>query len=315
MSIRLTDSVINNTILQSMLSNQSSLTKLSTEISSDSKISVASDDPLSASTILQTNTALDKNTTYTNAVSSAQSELTTTDTSLVNLVNIITKAKSLATQAANGTNSTIDLAAIGDQITQLISEVKDIGNTKIGNKYIFGGVNTATAPFTDATGGGIQYNGTPSTSNYQRNVNIGDGVSVTINLAGDSIFGQSWTDNTTTPPTTNQSGLLGDLESLNTNLQSATPNYSVISSSIDSLSSDLNTVTSAQANIGGIENRLTMAQSALTSNKTSLTSIKSNAQNADLTTLISEYEQQSTAYQAALKVGSTIASISILSYL
>ena len=101
MSIRLTDSVINNTILQSMLSNQSSLTKLSTEISSDSKISVASDDPLSASTILQTNTALDKNTTYTNAVSSAQSELTTTDTSLVNLVNIITKAKSLATQAAN----------------------------------------------------------------------------------------------------------------------------------------------------------------------------------------------------------------------
>lgn len=313
MEIRLSDNMINNSLLQSMLSSQSSLANLSTEISSDSAVNVASDNPLAAASILQTNTALDKNNTYTNAVNSAQSELTTTDSSLTSLVKIITSAKSLATQAANGTNSAIDLAAIGDQISQLISEVQDIGNTQVGNKYIFGGVNTATAPFTDASGGGIQYNGTPSTGNYQRNVEIGDGISVTINLAGDSIFGNSNT--VVGPPTVNPSGLLGDLQSLSQNLKSATPNTSAISASIDSLGTDLSTVESAQGTIGGIENRLTMVQSALSNNKISLTSIKSNSQDADLTTLISNYESQSTAYQASLQVASSMGKISLLNYL
>ena len=315
MEIRLSDKMINNSILQSMLSNQSSLTKLSNEISSDKKVNVASDDPLAALSILQTNTAIDKNSNYTTAVTNAQSELKTTDSSLTNLVDIITKAKSLATQAANGTNSTINLAAISDQITQLIGEVQDIGNTKIGNKYIFGGINTATPPFASATGGGIQYNGTPSTSNYARSVDIGDGVSVTINLAGDSILGQSWTDNSSGSPVDHKYGLLNDLETLNANLKSATPNFTTISSSIDSLSTDLNTVAGAQATIGGIENRLTMTQSTLSSSATTLASIKSNAQDADLTTIISQYQAQTTAYQASLKVGASINNISLLNYM
>jgi flagellar hook-associated protein 3 FlgL len=73
--------------------------------------------------------------------------------------SIITTVKEKVTQAASDTNNASDKQSIGTLVSQLKDELVQLGNSSIGDKYLFAGYNSTTAPFVEDAKGNVKYNG------------------------------------------------------------------------------------------------------------------------------------------------------------
>lgn len=306
--MRLTSKLLNDNVINNLFTNRSKLNELNEQLSTGKKISKPSQDPNAAINILSSKTAIEQIDRYTTNIGNAQSELDITDESILSAVDVVQRAKTLATEASNATNGSTELEAINSEIEQLISEIKDIANTKFGSKYIFGGLVTEEPPYALETNGDTVYNGTPSTGNYQRKVEISENITVDTNIAGDSIFGQYVTGDST-----KQYGLLNTLTKLSQSLESS--DFDGIRASLDSLDTDLDTLLNTQASVGGTLSRLEMTKTKLENDNITFTKFRSNAEDIDMAKVISDINYQETALQASLQVGANAVQSSLLDYM
>jgi len=218
---------------------------------------------------------------------------------------------------ANASSGPNELAAINTEIKQILAQVKDLGNTKYGNIYIFGGNVTQDAPFQSPADGQIQYMGTTSDGDYQRKVEVSKGVTVDLNVSGDALFGQYYQDpnSTTTPPTMIGNGLLNTLSTLSAALSADPPDYKNIRSKSDDLDNDLSTLLDAQAKLGGTQSRLNLTKSKIGDDQVTYTKNKSGVEDIDMAKSISDMSFQQSALQASLAVGAQVLQTSLLQYL
>jgi flagellar hook-associated protein 3 FlgL len=308
--MRLTTKLLNDNVVNNLYMNRAKLDDLNEQLATGKKITKPSEDPNSAINIMSAKTSNDQIERYMSNVDEANSELSMADQTITQTVDIIQRAKELATEASNATSGSTGLASINAEIEQLIQQVKSIANTKYGSKYIYGGQVTETPPYSQSTNGDIVYNGTPSDGNYQRKIEIGENITIDTNVAGDSIFGQYVAGDST-----KQSGLIGTLTNLSNNLKAATPNYDDIRSNLDNLDKDLNNFLSVQATVGGTMSRLTMTKSKLEDDSLTFQKVRTDAEGVDLSKVISDISYQETTLQASLKVGAKITQYSIMDYM
>jgi flagellar hook-associated protein 3 FlgL len=312
---RMTNRLMSDNVINTLLTNRSKLNEIQEQISSGKKVSKPSDDPSGAITILSDNDNLLQIEQYLKNIDSANSELDVASQSISSAVDVVQRAKELTVQAANTTNGSSELSSINDEIKQLIDQIKDLGNTKFGNIYIFGGCVTQDAPFQSPSDGQVQYTGTPSSGNYQRKIEVSNGVTVDLNISGDALFGQYYEDDSTSPPTVVGNGLLNTLTTLSQALSADPPDYNNIRSKTDDLDNDLSTLTDAQAKLGGTQSRLDITKSKLEDDQTTYTKGKSSVEDIDLAKSISDMSFQQSALQASLSVGAQVLQSSLLEYL
>lgn len=319
---RITNRYTSESVVNNLLSNRSKLVDLQTQISSGKRISKPSDDVLAGISVVSTNNSLGKIDNYLKNIENAQGEIYTTENVLLTTIDSIHKTRELTLQGLNDTSGPEELAVINAQIKQIIEQVKDLGNTKYGTKYIFGGLQTEPTPFTSPATGEIQYNGSLST-NYERKIEISDGVTVPVNLSGDQVFGEYHTymgdhDNDPMTPDTLEldgQGLLKTLISLSNELGATPADKDVIRQQLANLDTDLQTVLNAQAQMGSLSSRLEMTKTNLQDDQLNLTKIKSGAEDIDMAKTISELQFQQTALQASLQVSAQIIQPSLLNYM
>jgi len=312
---RISDVATQNSMIQNMLTNQTKVNSLEQEVSSGLAVTQPSDNPEATVGILNCTNALNDISTYSTNITSATSELNVTNSAVSGIVNVITQAQEVAEQASNATNGTTQLKAMSDQIGQLLSEATGLGNTSFEGKYVFGGVVTGTPPYTTGSTTGIQYTGTPSTDPYQRNVQIGDGVTATINTTGDQLLGQYYQTSPGPPAVYTGSGLIQTLSVLQNQLNASPPDYTAISSSLSSLNTNATSVETIQANLGATTAKLNMTQNQLSNNKISYTQMQSNLQDVDMAQAVSNLSFQETALQTSLEVTAKISQLSLLNYM
>jgi len=308
--MRLTTKLLNDNVINNLYMNRSKLNDLNEELATGKKISKPSDDPNAAINVMSAKTTNDQIERYIDNIETASSELDMADQSISQIADVISRAKELATEASNATSGSTQLDAINSEIEQLIQQVKDIANTKFGSKYIFGGQVTDTPPYTQSDNGDIVYNGTPSTENYQRKMEISENITVDVNVAGDNIFGQYISSDST-----KQTGLIGTLTKLSNNLSASSPNYDDIRSSLDELDDNLNSFLSVQSTVGGTVSRLDMTKSKLEDDSLTFEKFRTDAEGIDLAKVISDISYQETTLEASLKVGAKISQYSILDYM
>ncbi|HLX37452.1 MAG TPA: hypothetical protein VKR29_06600, partial [Candidatus Binataceae bacterium] len=87
--------------------------------------------------------------------------LTTADNSLSEVGNWLNSAISIATQGADGSVSTTQMSTLAAQVQSILQQVIGAGNTQYNGQYVFGGSQTASAPY-DPSG---NYTG-DSTANF-----------------------------------------------------------------------------------------------------------------------------------------------------
>lgn len=144
------------------------------------RLARSSDDPVAAARLrglarAENFSAIDK----TNA-NRAAADLTLTDSALGDFAAFVTRARELATQAANGTLTPAQRAGIGNELQQIRSNLLSLANSRDSAGHaLFGGDTTGQAYTLNAAGSPV-YAGTASAGELP----LGDGLSVTRGLTG-----------------------------------------------------------------------------------------------------------------------------------
>lgn len=278
------------------------------QLSSFKEISKSSDNPLLASKIMDLNNSVAQNSMYSTTISDALSWSQVQDSALSSVSNSLSRIRTLVQSSATATSGTDEVAANKDEIQQSISELVDTLNTNFDGRYIFGGENTTTVPFEvqknsagDITG--LKYNGT--SQNLSRE--ISNGVSVDLLANGNTLMNET---GTSTQPQNLGTYFNSLITALNSNDKTALSGN--LLQGIDNYSENFVTV---RSQVGALENRLTAAQSRNTTEKTNLTEELSNKQDVDVAQKYMEYQNQMTAYQATLAMGTKIMQTSVLNYM
>ena len=313
--MRITTNMQNQNIMSSMLSNQSDIAKLQTQLATGNKVNSASDSPSSIPAIMDANTVLNKIDIYKNNITYLNGEIEVAEGTLGQVTEYIQRLKDLTLEAANGTNSSEQLKLINDEVKQIKEQIVSLANTKYQDSYIFSGNRTGTTAYTINDDGSIVYNGTPSTADYSREYSIADNVNVSINVAGDSAFGYSNLKSAGPPAVYEGQGLLHIVNGLTMLLEENTPNYDAIRSQLDGLDEAQNTILAARTELGGAQSRLNMTEEQHENSKITYKSIQANLQEIDVAQIVTDLSTKQVALQASLYAGSQVMNISIMDYL
>src|SRR5271154_3027118 len=154
---------IDSTIAQNNLSgSQALLTQSLTRLSSGLRINSAADDAAGLAISQQFTTQVNGTNQAINNANDAVSESQTAAGALTTIVNNLQSIRTLAVEAANGSNSASDRQALDQQVQQQIAEI-----TQIASQTSFNGLQVL--------------NGSSGVQTYQVGANVGNTIS--INLA------------------------------------------------------------------------------------------------------------------------------------
>ncbi|WP_088041560.1 flagellar hook-associated protein FlgL [Bacillus sp. EAC] len=303
--MRVTQTMISNNMLRSLGSSYSKLDKYNEQLSTGKKISRPSDDPVIAMKGVYYRSDVTQVEQYKRNLSEGYTWTESSDDALDKVTQALQRMRELAVNGSSETNSVESRQALAAEVKQLITHLGSIGNTQVGDKYIFNGLDTTQQPInmtvtTSAVDGQITLSGTfPTSTTYNPfQVEVSRGVSVAVNTDPNNIFDQT---------------TLNQLVSLHNGLQ--TNNTAAIDNAIGDLDKVLNSVLTARTKIGATENRIEMIDDRLGSQEIIANRIMSDNEDADIEKVITDLKTQESVHNAALGVGARIIQPTLLDFL
>jgi flagellar hook-associated protein 3 FlgL len=134
--------MLNNTMLLNIMNNKTALSKYETQLSTGKKITKPSEDPIVAVRALRLRASVSEITQYKSNVDDANSWMTVTEKSMVNVNDILKRARGLTIQLSNGALGTTDMEKIVAELSELKNQVLQEGNTNYGGRFVFSGLKT-----------------------------------------------------------------------------------------------------------------------------------------------------------------------------
>jgi flagellar hook-associated protein 3 FlgL len=231
-------------------------------------------------------------TTMLNTVQSASSVLSS-------VVSSLTQAVSLGTEGANGTTSASNAQALANQVQGILASVVSEANTSFAGSYLFGGTESGKAPYTadSSSPTGYTYNG----NNDTNSVEVGDNLSVQVNLPGSQVFSNS------------RNSVIGALSSLVTALQSGST--SSISSATSAVTSAIGFLGQQQAFYSSAQGQLSAQETTLQQDTVTLTTQATNLVGVNEATAATELSQAETDNSAVLAAAAKVLPDTLLNYL
>ena len=123
------------------------MAKYNNQMSTGKKVNKPSDDPAGGATILSMRTVIADLTQYNKDVALADDWLKTTESVLQQMKLAVERADVLAEQMATDTYTAENMMTAAEEVSQLFESLINMGNTRIGERYIFAGQSTDTQPF------------------------------------------------------------------------------------------------------------------------------------------------------------------------
>lgn len=178
--MRVTPITIANDIIDNLENTYQNIQSLDRQLSSGKRINQPSDDPAGTAYAVDMQATSDWNKQDQSSSQTALNWLQTTSSALQQLSDVAARARTLAVQGANDTNTATDRSGIAQEVSQLIQQVVQIGNTTYGSSAIFAGTQVTTTPF-NAQGG---YAGDTGAISHQ----LGPGYTMRVNADPTAIF-------------------------------------------------------------------------------------------------------------------------------
>jgi flagellar hook-associated protein 3 FlgL len=299
--MRIATSTLYSNATTAMTALQSQADTLSTQISTGSKISKASDDPLASArlALLSKNTA--NNKAWTANISLAQTLVAQSDSTLESVQTQMTRAQELAVQANSGTLSDANKQSIATELQGILASLGSLANTKDARgQPLFGGSGSESAVAVASDGSvSITATGNPSS------IPIGDGSSIQATDSAAKVFGG----------VTTAGGGTSDVFSIVSNLISAVQSGGDIGSAATDLTAAAQQITDTRASLGARGNRLDMEATAMTSTATSNEALRSSLEDTDVTAAVSELQKTMTILSATQASFTKLTSLSLFTYL
>lgn len=183
---------------------QSAIAKTQNQLSTNTRVITAADDPIAAARALEVTQSASINTQFGTNRQNARASLSQVELALQGTTGLIQDVQDLATNAGNGGLSATDRASLATELQGRLDDLLGLANSSDGaGGYLFSGFRSTTVPFTQ-TATGAQYNGDQG----QRQLQVGSSRQVPISDSGSSVFENNATGNGTfkTTQSTNVNG-------------------------------------------------------------------------------------------------------------
>ncbi|MEW6266672.1 MAG: flagellar hook-associated protein FlgL [Thermodesulfobacteriota bacterium] len=125
------------------------LAKLTNQLASGKKVNKPSDDPSGGAAIMSMRTVLADVAQYNKNVALADDWLKTTESVLQSMKDTIQQATILCEQMSTDTYTDQNMDVAADEVSKLFEALVKLGNSRIGDRYIFAGQKTTTQPFSN----------------------------------------------------------------------------------------------------------------------------------------------------------------------
>jgi flagellar hook-associated protein 3 FlgL len=287
-----------------MTALRSQADKLQAQISSQGRLTKSSDDPVAASRLRNLARADSLSKIDTANAGRATADLTLADSTMSDITAAIAQAKVLATQAASGTLTSDQRAAIGKELAAIHGTIVGLANTRDSNgNALFGGENATTAYTLDASGNAV-YAGTARTGELP----LGDGQTVTRSMTGPEFLNF----NVNGQPT----DLMATIKTLSDALQGGVADPAgAARGALDALSSGLDAVSTGQTVIGTRLSWIDLTTERRTNMSESRASEEYDVGGVDMASSLARLQELSVVLQASQASFTKMSSLSLFNQL
>ena len=301
--------VTNQTILRSSVSrlqqNLQGIERAREDISSGLRLRRMSQDPIAGSDVVRVGSSMRAIDQFRRNIRIGTAKLDTEEQALNNLTNVLGRGLELAIAQASSTATADTRLAVKAEVDSLIGYVVTLGNTRLGDEYLFGGTRAGEAPFRAPPAAGGDFRalldplGNPVDPSGGIPIEIGDGRFLTPNHTGAEVFLD-----------TNALASLYELsEALGAN------DVPGITASIDALRESVSSVQTVVGRAGARANELLVAEETLGNLELTLQSFRSELRDTEIDKAMVELVGRQTLYQAAMSATSRVLGLSLANYL
>ncbi len=292
---RVTQSTLARDLQTGLARLQRQLATTQEEITSEKRLLAPSDDPTGTARLERLRAEQSELTSFQRGVGFATATLSATDGALEQVDAVLTRAREIATQHANGFTTPAARQAASEEVEELERELLDLGNTTVAGRYIFGGLQSGTAPFQGFDTPGF----TPATAYVGPtdpfSIAIGRDHVVEISTPGSDVFNAAL-------------AAVDDLRQTLAAGNAPTTNLSAIETAADGVRQE-------RASVGARAARLTARDQEIGAQLVEAQKLLSDTEDTDLTQSASTLVQLQNALQATLAAGTRLLQTSILDYL
>jgi flagellar hook-associated protein 3 FlgL len=316
MPFRISDANIFNDAMRSLKLNRFYLSQLQSQVASGRRINSVADDPGDATRILnlrRTTAQLDQ---FGRNLDSAEASLSNTDASLSTLTDVFTRLRELAVSADVEEDQ---FENINSEVEQLFDEVLRLANTRLGDRFLYGGLVTDAAPYVkggDFVDGVVGVFPTINPANPQSGygaieVQIGGASRIQTNVEGAELFlGDTDGDGV---PDGGRVNLFDVVREFRNRLEDPTTGAPADMTGL--MDQALDQILEIRGDVGGRLNRIEVTKAQYASLDLSLERERSSIEDIDYAETITELQKAENAYQAALGVTARVIQPSLLNFL
>ena len=298
--MRVANKTLYDSAIRSLTRASSDMIDANEAVSTSKKINDLSDDPVGLVSVLDLRSSISDLGQMERNISMGESWLNASESALTQLNDIITSTKELTVSMSSANVGSSERLNNANLVQGYLEEVISLANSSSGGRYIFGGTNTDTIPFTlDATGSTVTYSGNSTAFS----INIGKDTVIDVGQDGKDIFGENWDD----------SNIFKTFIDLKTSLENN--DITGIQTAMSNLDDHLQSVNGDVSEIAGKSIRLDVKSTMVADLELTNTERISNLEDADLAEAVITLKSKELAYQAALSSSAKIMEMSLVNFL
>ncbi|ARJ39784.1 flagellar biosynthesis protein FlgL [Sporosarcina ureae] len=290
--MRVTQSMLSQNMLRNLSSSYNNMGKLQEQLNTGKKVNRPSDDPVVVMKGMGYGMQVNKVEQYQKNMGEVNNWLDSSDDALDGVGQVLHRMKELATNAANtGTMGENERKAIETEMNQLREHVRDLANTKVGDKHIFSGNMTDQPLFNKDTG--KFEDGKSFSANVE--IEVFDGINLRVSTDVNKMFKEI-------------DDMFGEVEGM----IATGEGFSGLITSIDS---KLDTVLSKRADIGARSNRAELMKNRLEMQEGAAKKQRSQNEDVNFEKTITDLITAESIHRATLSVGARIMQPSLMDFL
>lgn len=171
--------------LNSIMDNQSQVSKTQQQVSTGRRVLTPADDPIAATKILQLQQDSALREQFGKNMTGAKGRLALEETQMAGITENLDRLKELTIKAGDGAVNKSDRQAIAFEVNVILEATVDLMNSKdAGGEYLFGGFKGGTQPFQKNENGRYDYAGDEG----QRFISIASSTTVATGDNGKNLF-------------------------------------------------------------------------------------------------------------------------------
>lgn len=298
--MRITNSITTQKALRTMQHAQRDVARASDRVTSGLRFTRASEDPNAAGQVMRTTGSLRALEQYRRNVDAAAARTSAEESVLDQITLVLTRASEIGIGQATGTATAETRRVAKAEVDQLLRFTVGLGNTRHADAYLFGGAQSAVAPFAVDETDPARLDFTTTSPAGELKVEISAGQLLSTTHDGTQIFG------------TDSDGVLAVLRDLS---------HALGADDADAIRTALGGVRTALADtqiligdVGARMSQLEVTGANLNAVEITLTTFKSDLHEIDFEQAVTELVGRQTAFQAAMLATSKVMGMNLTDY-